>query len=94
MRGLEVHDGSGIMSSPSIADGIVYVGSDDGNIYAIGGDNLSYAPNPTAKPTATPGPTPTSSPTPIASPATNTCFWRPRQLQRRLQLLQQHLGLK
>ena len=60
--------GSGIMSSPSVADGIVYVGSDDGSIYAIGGGNLSYGPNPTAKPTATPGPTPTSSPTPTASP--------------------------
>ena len=59
--------GSGIMSSPSIADGIVYVGSDDGNIYAIGGGDLSYGPNPTAKPTATPGPTPTFSPTPTAS---------------------------
>jgi outer membrane protein assembly factor BamB len=57
----------GIMSSPSIADNIVYIGSGDGNIYAIGGGNLSYGPNPTAKPTATPGPTPTSSPTPIAT---------------------------
>ena len=58
----------GFMSTPSVANGIVYVGSDDGSIYAIGGGNLSYAPNPTAKPTATPGPTPTSSPTPTASP--------------------------
>jgi outer membrane protein assembly factor BamB len=57
----------GMMSSPSIADSKVYVGSGDGNIYAIGGGNLSYGPNPTAKPTATPGPTPTSLPTPLAS---------------------------
>lgn len=57
----------GMMSSPSIADSIVYVGSGDGNIYAVGGGNLSYGPNPTAKPTATPGPTLTSSPTPTDS---------------------------
>jgi hypothetical protein len=59
--------GSGSMSSPSVANGTVYVGSDDGSIYAIGGGDLSYAPNPTAKPPATPVPTPTFSPTPIAS---------------------------
>ncbi len=58
--------GSGFMSSPSIANGTVYVGSDDGSLYGIGGNTLSYAPNPTAKPTATPGPTPTPSPTPNA----------------------------
>ncbi len=60
--------GSGIMSSPSVADGKVYVGSDDGSIYAIGGADLSYGPNPTAKPPTTPGPTTTFLPTPIASP--------------------------
>ena len=59
---------SGLMNSPSVAGGVVYVGSDDGTVYAIGGTDLSYGPNPTAKPTATPGPMPTFSPTPIASP--------------------------
>jgi outer membrane protein assembly factor BamB len=57
----------GMMSSPSIADSMVYFGSGDGNIYAVGGGNLSYGPNPTAKPTATPGPTPTSLPTPTVT---------------------------
>ena len=59
---------SGLMNSPSVAGGVVYVGSDDGTVYAIGGTDFSYGPNPTAKPPATPGPTPTSSPTPIGSP--------------------------
>jgi len=57
----------GMMSSPSIAYSKVYVGSGDGNIYAIGGGNFSYGPDPTTKPNATSGPTPTFSPTPIAT---------------------------
>jgi eukaryotic-like serine/threonine-protein kinase len=28
--------GGGVYSSPTVADGVVYVGSDDGNVYAFG----------------------------------------------------------
>jgi hypothetical protein len=55
------------MSSPSIVDGVIYVGSDDGSIYAIGGENLSYTPNATPKPTPTLPPPPTPWPTPNAT---------------------------
>ena len=33
---MEVHDGACVYSSPAVANGVVYVGSDDGNVYAFG----------------------------------------------------------
>jgi outer membrane protein assembly factor BamB len=61
-------------SSPSIAKGVIYVGTEDGTIYAIGTPQTIPDPTPTPSPTQTPTqspttPAPTQSPT--QSPSTN-----------------------
>ena len=49
---MEVHDGSTIDSSPAVADGVVYVGSYDGNLYAFGlpSDQMSKDFSPPERP--------------------------------------------
>ncbi len=32
---MEVHDGAAVVSSPAVANGVVYVGSSDQNVYAL-----------------------------------------------------------
>lgn len=56
-------DGS-IVSSPAVVDGIGYVGSRDGTVYARPGEESTPTPTPTPTPTstATPEPTPTGTP--------------------------------
>ena len=62
-----------IVSSPAIdADGIVYVGTTDGYVYAIGG-----SPVPTAVPTHTPTPTRTAIATPTRTVAPQSTPERP-----------------
>lgn len=46
-----------VYSSPAVVGGVVYVGSFDGNVYALGG-------SPTPSPSPTPIPTPTASSSP------------------------------
>jgi len=48
--------GSGIRSSPAVSNGVVYVGSDDGNLYAIGQKPTTLKTTPTATPTPVPTP--------------------------------------
>jgi outer membrane protein assembly factor BamB len=40
---VELHDltGAWFCSSPAVANGVVYVGSEDGNVYAIGNESMS-----------------------------------------------------
>ena len=40
---MELHDltGAWFCSSPAVANGVVYVGSEDGNVYAIGNESMS-----------------------------------------------------
>ena len=55
-------------SSPAVVDGVVYVGTDAGSVYALGGS-----------PTSSPSPTPTSTPIPTAIPTPTTTHY-PHQL--------------
>jgi hypothetical protein len=55
--------GGNVYSSPAVVDGVLYFGSYDNNVYALGA--LS---TPTPSPTASPS----SSPTPTASPSSTT----------------------
>jgi cell division septation protein DedD len=59
--------GGFMFSSPAVSNGVVYIGSFDGKIYALGTPSITIQtppPVPTPQPTATPQPAPTSTPTP------------------------------
>jgi len=45
---LELHYGGYVGSSPAVADGLVYIGSGDWNLYAFNVSSLSSSPTPTA----------------------------------------------
>lgn len=47
-----------IYSSPAIANGAVYVGSNDGKVYAFGTTQNTLSPMPSASPTSSPNPSP------------------------------------
>jgi hypothetical protein len=36
LRGFERYGGNAVLSSPAVVNGVVYVGSDDGSVYAFG----------------------------------------------------------
>ena len=52
--------GGDVESSPAVVNGVVYIGSDDGYVYALGGSPSS---SPTPSPTSSQSPTASSSPT-------------------------------
>jgi outer membrane protein assembly factor BamB len=69
--------GGFLFSSPAIVNGVLYIGSYDGCVYALGALGVSPAPTttpstaPTPQPTAAPStePTPTATPTATPTPA-------------------------
>ena len=60
--------GGPVFSSPAIANGVVFVGSNDGNVYAFGSAVSQPSPSPTQTPSPTASQSPSSSPTPTQSP--------------------------
>ena len=66
--------GGWVFSSPAVVNGVVYVATDEGTLYALGSPTPSPSPTPTPTtlPTATPTSTTTPTPTPSATavPAT------------------------
>jgi hypothetical protein len=60
--------GGFLFSSPAIANGVAYIGSYDGKVYAFG---TPYGQTPAPDPTAIPSPSPTPTATPVPTPSPN-----------------------
>ncbi len=58
-----------IDSSAAVVDGVLYIASDDGNIYALGSPTPTPSPTPSSFPTQTPAPTPNVTPVATLTPS-------------------------